>query len=579
MSGPLFLGPARVDEARRRQHAAGFRPGVMLAVLGMLLLYAWLFSSLPHHLGLPGPGLLFELLPDPVVRLNALRIDPTQGQIRSELRVWLNQGWSLGDEIGLLLGVVAGAFLTVYLLPLPAKRPALVAWFLGGVALLYGHRVALGVLAADWLVYLIFHPPDANRRSLACGALAGLLLLGPLWQPESAAITNLLVPALAAAAGALLYRFGLRLLLARPLAAARLRTLAAWSSLLVVLPGALWDGLGLGTWELPLWLLLFLFQWKRLLMYRQDFLGGHIPAHLPPLRFLATFLSPGALPNWSTGADIAQGHAYVENTFYARDKHTVALEGVRLWGVALVYLVGGPVLRHGLAALAETWGVPVFSGSLFRLSGHFVAGKPVETASVIVTCFLEQVRLLVLWAGVMHFKVGVWRVCGHDMAPNYHHPWAATNLVVLYTRFTFYFREFLVRVFYYPVFFRLRRWPVAWRIAAATFASVGLANLLVAHLPEAMFFNGLEFRIGGDVLRRWPYFLLLAAGITVVELFLMGRRSTRKPWTLDRRLPLDLAAAWATWHFYGVIHIFAHFNERATLGDNWRLFLIAFGLG
>ncbi|MBF0309087.1 MAG: hypothetical protein HQL56_06140 [Magnetococcales bacterium] len=564
-----FLGAGRLDEATRAKHDATHRPEVVLAVLAMLLLYGWLFTPLAAVLGLPSPrGVAAMLGITPLLHFD-------HGMLDSRLRVPYTELLPADQERLLLLLLVAGAFLSAYFSPLPRKRAALLGWFLLGLLVLYGWQALCGLLFCHLLVYLLFHPPANANRMGQSGLMAGLLLLGSLWSPGSDAVHPLyfLLPP----AFALFCRFPLRTLLDCAPLAAGLRKAAIWSTTLVVLVGAIRQGALGETWTLPLYLLLFCWYWERLMMYDIDYRGGLVPRELSLVGYLSLFLSPASLLNCSWGVDIGQGYSYTENNFYATDKNRIVLEGVRLWGAALIYLVFGNLLLETAVGFCESLGVPVFKGNLYRLSSHFTGGGRVDTASVILTCFLEQMRYLLVWAGVLHVKVGIWRVCGYRFAPYYDHPWLATNLVVLYTRFTFYYREFLVRVFYYPVFFRLTGCPVSLRIFLATFAAVALANMLVGHLPEQMFFNGMRFENIGNVLIRWPYFFLLAAGITVAELWLMRHPSRRKPWTPDRRFVLDLLAMYATWHFYAVIHVFAHMDRNATLSHNVKLFLIAWG--
>jgi D-alanyl-lipoteichoic acid acyltransferase DltB (MBOAT superfamily) len=83
------------------------------------------------------------------------------------------------------------------------------------------------------------------------------------------------------------------------------------------------------------------------------------------------------------------------------------------------------------------------------MSSDFISGDDTGT-----TTLIALMKWTFSWGGVMHFKVGLWRVCGYKIDPYFNFPWLSTNLVALWSRFTFHYREFLVRAFYYPVFFR-----------------------------------------------------------------------------------------------------------------------------
>ena len=125
------------------------------------------------------------------------------------------------------------------------------------------------------------------------------------------------------------------------------------------------------------------------------------------------------------------------------------------------------------------------------------------------TTLLDVLRWLVLWGGVVHMKTGLWRICGYRVDAYFDKPWLSTNLVVFWGRFTFHYRAFLSRAFYYPVFFKVARKHLRVRVVVATLAATALGNLLWGHVAERLFYRGLEGRQVLEVLRTWPYFLLL----------------------------------------------------------------------
>ena len=182
-----------------------------------------------------------------------------------------------------------------------------------------------------------------------------------------------------------------------------------------------------------------------------------------------------------------------------------------------------------------------------------------------------------LWGGVVHFKAGLWRVCGYRMDAYFDKPWLATNLVNFWARFTFHYREFLARAFYYPVFFRFFKKRLKLRILAATLAAATFGNLVWGHVTEGLFYRGMAWANLVQVLRAWPYFALLGLGIGGTELYLLARKRRRKPWTLGPRLVGDVLAAYCTLQFYGLITLFARPAPQSTPWTLLKLFLVAFG--
>jgi hypothetical protein len=526
---PGLFKPAAPTPEQRRRHDR-HRPAVVLAVLAVLAAYAYLFTAAPAQLGLPAPGALARR-----AGLHAPEIFRPDGQVACALDVFLGGRPGSADRERLaLLGCAALVFVLAYFAPVARKRPVLVCGSLGTLAILYGPATAAGLLLAHGASYLAFHPVGRARRWLA----------------------------------------------GRPRAARALRTLVAQSALLTVGASAVVEGAIHRTWDPPVFLLLFFWQWERLILYHVDLQDGAVPERVPFATYLSVFLTPGAIPTWNWGVTIGQGYAYCESGFLAEDKNRLALAGLRLWGLALLYLTLSGWATERLVALFTGLGIPVHEARTANLVAHFSAGGAATTATVLATTFLDLLRWLMLWGGIVHFKVGLWRVCGYRTDPYFDRPWMATNLVAFWARFTFHYREFLARAFYYPVFFRCFRRARRLRILAATLAATTVGNLIWGHVTERLYYRGLELRHALAALRTWPYFLLLGLGITATELFLLRRRQhARRPWTPGLGLLGDVAAAYATMQLYALITIFARPAPASTLGDLARLFLLGLGIG
>ncbi|BBL76828.1 hypothetical protein [Methylomagnum ishizawai] len=568
MAGLFRNRPA--SASRRAENAARHDPKTVAAVLAMLAVYGYLFTHAATALGLPAPEDLADWL-------GWLPQGVFDADHNVDSKLWIyradTDALDTDDQRLVLFGAVAGAFLGAYFLPLRHKRTALVLWFLLAGWVVYGGAALAGLLAAHGVVYLLFHacPP---RFGLAIAAASGGLGYWALAGGDAGA-----APALLAGWALMeLYRHGLPRLERQPRALAAARTIAIQSALIVVLLGALAEGLSGHAWKLPLGILLFFWQWERLMLYHIDYNQRQVPQDLAFREYLAVFLTPAALPNWHWGVAIGQGYRYLDETYLAEDKNKLAWEGVKIWGVALLYLVFGEYLRLRLVAGFAAMGLDVHQAHTKQLVCDYVATHTATTLSVLFTTLLDQVRWFLVWAAVLHFKTGVWRVFGYRMDPYFDRPWLATNLVAFWTRFTFHYREFLVRAFFYPVFFRFFKAHTRLRIFVATMAAAGFGNLFWGHVPEEFFYKGLRFENFWGVLQTWPYFALLGLGIALTELYLLGKRSKRKPWTWDRRLPLDILAVYGTLQFYALIHVFARPCQGGTVADYGRLFLIGLGL-
>jgi hypothetical protein len=568
---PGVLSNIPVTDAQRRAHDH-HRLSVVLAVLGMFGLYMYLFTDVANAIDVLSPMELTARL-----GLQIEHVFGSDGNVDSNVRITQTQLLDSSDDERLVLYVILlAAFLSAYFLPVTCKQPSLVVWTILGILLLYGFRATAGLLFAHSLVYLVLHPD--RRRSLWVSGIAGLSLYYTFVQ-QSGVLTPEPVAFLGTiAATTLLYRYAMLKLLDIASLAPLLRTIAVQSAILIVTIGALNEGLSGDEWSIPLGILLFFWQWERLIMYHVDYKDGLVPKDLSLGKYLAVFLHPGAVPNWTWGVTIGQGYAYSSNNFLCDDKNKLVLAGVRIWGIALIYLVLADWFINLLVELFASFGIPVYGAYTRSMVRHFVNGEAVSTSSVLATTLLDLTRWTMLWAGIVHFKVGIWRICGYRMDPYIRRPWASTNLVTLWSRFAFHYREFLVRAFYYPVFFRCFKRHKALRVFVATMAAAAMGNLIWGHVTERLFYRGLELENLLYALGTWPYFVLLGVGIGLTQVYLLKRKRTRRPWTLDRWLAMDVLCAYCTLQFFALIHIFARPVAQSSPSDLFALFVRAFGV-
>ena len=567
---PGLLNSIEIDDTRRRENDR-HRTGVVLAVLGVLSVYVYLFTQAAEPLGLPLPATLAWQ-----IGVELPHVFDDDGNVESNVQVSMRQRLESSDDERLVLfAAIAAAFLCAYYLPLRYKQAALVGWTTLAIGVLYGPDVIAALLSVHLLLYLVLHPD--RRRGLAISAAAGLaayLAFVHDWDGRTVRWAWLVaLPATALPA----YRWVLLPLLDRARVARALQAAAVHAALLAIAASVLANALGGRPWEVPLGVLMFFWQWARITMYHVDYRDGQVPRDLALHRYLAVFLSPGVIANWNWGVTIPQGYAYLNNNFLSRDKNAVILGGLRLLGIALLYLVCWDWLRNLVSGALGAIGIPVFHCNTRFLVRHFVDGGEVGTASVLLTTLLDLARFMLFFGGVMHFKVGVWRLFGYDVASYYNRPWLATNLVSLWGRYAFHYREFLVRAFYYPSFFRIFRRRPQLRVFTASMMAATVGNF-IWHVSERSFFRALSIDDLVYVVGTWPYFILLGLGIASYQVFRMRHKPRRKPWTRDRWIAGDVAAVYVTLQFFGLIHIFMRPAADGTVADLFRLFLIGFGI-
>ena len=557
--------PITTEEQKKNDRHS---PVAVAAVVGVLLVYIYLFTQVYQVVGLPSPEALAA-----TTGLNLDYVFDDDHNVDCNLIISFTRKYNNDNERLIFFTVVTLAFLCVYFLPLKFKRPALVFWFLTAVILLYGLHAASGLLFAHLVVYLIFHPTN-NRVAIVSLLAAGLGILafsGENYLNPKTFIPWLLLP--------VAYRYGLLpVLLGKPKVASICRTIAAQSSVLIVFIGASIEGINGYEWEVPLGIFLFFWHWQRVILYHVDYKDGHVPKDLPVTHYLAVFLNPAMIPSWTWGAYIGQGYAYISNNFLCDDKNRLVMAGLKIWGFSLLYLIFDRWFIYNLVDYFEdTFDITLYTHIKSMVRYH-VSGEDMSTPTVLFTCLIDQSRWMLLWASVVHFKVGLWRIFGYNVDPHFNRPWLATNLANFWARYAFHFRAFLVSAFYYPVFLRFFKKNLHLRVFVATMAAACVGNMIWGHMSENLFYEGLEWEYIVDYLPRWPYFLLLGLAISLVQVYLLRKKRNRKPWTWGWRIGTDILATYLTIQFYCLIHIFGRPVPNGTVLDYWRLFLIGLGI-
>ena len=154
---PGLLNSIEIDDTRRRENDR-HRTGVVLAVLGVLSVYVYLFTQAAEPLGLPLPATLAWQ-----IGVELPHVFDDDGNVESNVQVSMRQRLESSDDERLVLfAAIAAAFLCAYYLPLRYKQAALVGWTTLAIGVLYGPDVIAALLSVHLLLYLVLHP-DRRR--------------------------------------------------------------------------------------------------------------------------------------------------------------------------------------------------------------------------------------------------------------------------------------------------------------------------------------------------------------------------------------------------------------------------------
>jgi hypothetical protein len=567
----LGLGLQSPISSAEQQKNNRHRHGYVVAVLAVLFVYIYLFTQSYKILGIPNPEELAQ-----AIGLEINYIFEDDGLVDSELYISDTKIFNNDDERLILFLSVGISFLLAYYLPFKMKQPALAFCFMVIVDILFGHQAIAVLLASHVTVYLVLHPLLPGR--LKWSILPGILywLAAGFYSLEMG--TVLFTVFLSGYVSFMSYKIILLPFLNHSKFAHWLRSIIVHSAAVTVFIGAVWEGFGGAEWKLPLGIILFFWHWQRLFIYYMDYQAGQVPKDISLPLYLSIFFNPAQITNWRWGPVVGQGYSYTANSFYSKDKNRIILDGIKLLGWGMFYLALGDWIKYNLVIAAREMGFTVF-WRLSELSCHFVLGGAVDTPTVLLTTLFDQIKWFLLMAGVLHFKVGIWKICGYDIEPYMNRPWLATNLVSLWGRITLHYRDFLIRCFYYPCFFRFFKKNTTVRIFAAIMAAVVFGNLVWGNMVRRLVHRGVEWKYIEGLWVTWPHFVMLGIGIAVSAFWLMNKKNkTRKPWTLDRKFPVDILSMYITLQYYSLTHVFFYRCEQGTVWDHFRLFFVGFGI-
>ena len=109
---------------------------------------------------------------------------------------------------------------------------------------------------------------------------------------------------------------------------------------------------------------------------------------------------------------------------------------------------------------------------------------PAGLAAYLVCNYLLYLRV----SGQFHMACGMLHLFGFQLPETHHHYLLATSFTDYWRRINIYWKDFMVRIFFNPVVFRLKRWPQPAALAAAT-AVVFLATWLL-HAYQSYWLRG-----------------------------------------------------------------------------------------
>jgi D-alanyl-lipoteichoic acid acyltransferase DltB (MBOAT superfamily) len=334
--------------------------------------------------------------------------------------------------------------------------------------------VAAAVLPAHYLA-----PFRWKKPLFVAASIAGLaLVVGPLTAAGVLAVSAVLI-ALAAAPVAIPWR-------------ARVALIASVAGILAVLRPRADYGVDLASSGIvPLIATMFMF---RMMIYLYE--RKHAGAPDPLADTLAYFF---LLPNYAFLHFPVVDYRTLQRGYFVRGIHEIQRAGLAMMSRGTLQLLAYRVVHHKLLIPA---------GQV-----HDVAGL----AAYLVCNYLLYLRV----SGQFHMACGMLHLFGYQLPETHHRYLLASSFTDYWRRINIYWKDFMVRVVFNPVVFRLKRWPRPAALAAAT-AAVFLVTWLL-HAYQSFWLRGTWSFSAPDAM-FWGILGLLV----MINVQLDARRATRR---------------------------------------------------
>ena len=212
-----------------------------------------------------------------------------------------------------------------------------------------------------------------------------------------------------------------------------------------------------------------------------------------------------------------------------------------------IYQVGIEWIWRGLVQLI-----------LYRLIYYHLTLDPVAVANLgdLAVYMLSTFMLYIRISGHFHLVIGMLHLFGFNLPETHHRYFLASSFTDFWRRINIYWKDFMMKVFYYPAFFRLRRLGNTTALVLATAFTFLVTWLL--HLVQ-------WFWIRGSLLIEWNdviFWTILAALVhrefpLRIEAWPRPRAHTRADRARKRR-----PRAANGWHFFSALRAVVVLGRR-----------------
>jgi hypothetical protein len=134
-------------------------------------------------------------------------------------------------------------------------------------------------------------------------------------------------------------------------------------------------------------------------------------------------------------------------TYYNDDQHRIYQKGLQWMLRGVIQLVAYRYLNYYL----------------------MLAPEQVTNTAELVRFLITNFGLYIRISGQFHLIIGILHLFGFNLPETHHLYFLASSFTDLWRRINIYWKDFMMKVFYYPTYFRIRKWGDTTSLIAATF--------------------------------------------------------------------------------------------------------------
>ena len=143
-----------------------------------------------------------------------------------------------------------------------------------------------------------------------------------------------------------------------------------------------------------------------------------------------------------------------------------------------------------------------------------------------------------------HFKVGLFNIAGYSIEPCTHHIWKSKSLSDFWLRYSRYYMKLILRLFYLPIFLRLKTLSLVARKALSLALSIMIGQFLIYSMTR-LISNNVQIYLS------LGYFVILSVAIFINSEMIPQSEQRNERMTLK-----GFGFFAGIWVFYSLIHLF-----------------------